>query len=45
VAIAYESGIDRTLIRENLGLSVDERFNRLEKLQEFARQLKQSGSP
>ncbi|MGH9142449.1 MAG: hypothetical protein ACRD2I_15065 [Vicinamibacterales bacterium] len=36
---AYKKGIDRTLIRENLALTLDERFRRLMKLQEFAEEL------
>ena len=35
--------VDRTLIRENLKLSVTERFRQLQKLQEFAEQLKKAG--
>lgn len=39
---AYKKGIDRTLIRENLRLSVEERFIKLMKLQEFAEELSKS---
>ena len=35
--------VDRTLLRENLKLSVTERFRQLQKLQEFAEQLKKAG--
>lgn len=40
---AYKSGIDRTLIRENLRLSYEERLLRLMRLQEFAAELRQAG--
>ena len=36
---AYKSGVDRTLIRENLKLTPDQRFQQLMKLQEFAEEL------
>jgi hypothetical protein len=36
---SYKKDIDRTLIRENLRLSVEERFIKLMKLQEFAEEL------
>jgi len=35
--------VDRTLIRENLRLTVDERFQQLMKLQEFAEELRRAG--
>ena len=41
---AYKAGIDRTLIRENLKLSHEERILRLMKLQEFAAELRRAGS-
>lgn len=37
---AYKKDIDRTLIRENLKLTVEERFERLMALQEFAEELR-----
>ena len=40
---AYKSGIDRTLIRQNLLLSVDERFEQLMSLQRFAEELRAAG--
>jgi hypothetical protein len=40
---AYKAGIDRTLIRENLRLSPDERVRRLQQLQEFAAELRRAG--
>lgn len=39
----YKSGIDRTLILENLKLSPEERLIRLMKLQEFAEELRHAG--
>lgn len=40
---AYKRDIDRTLLRENLKLSVEERFLRLMELQRFATELRQAG--
>jgi len=40
---AYKKHIDRTLIRENLKLSPEERLFRLAKLQEFAETLRRAG--
>jgi nicotinamidase/pyrazinamidase len=40
---AYQSGIDRTLIRQNLRLSVDERFEQLMSLQQLAAELRAAG--
>ena len=40
---AYKKHIDRTLIRENLRLTVDQRFQQLMKLQRFAEQLQNAG--
>jgi hypothetical protein len=40
---AYKKDVDRTLIRENLRLTVDERFHQLMKLQEFAEELRRAG--
>ena len=37
---AFKKDIDRTLIRENLKLSVEDRFRQLMKLQEFAEALR-----
>lgn len=39
---AYKKDIDRTLIRENLRLTVEERFKNLEALQEFAHELRRA---
>jgi hypothetical protein len=39
---AYKKDIDRTLIRRNLQLTVEERLLRLAKLQEFAKELRSS---
>ena len=41
---AYRSGIDRTLIRRNLGLSVQERFEQLMSLQKLADELRAAGN-
>ena len=40
---AYKSGIDRTLIRENLKRTPEERLRRLQQLQAFAEELQRSG--
>lgn len=40
---AYKRDVDRTLIRENLLLSVEERFEKLARLQEFAEELRRAG--
>ncbi len=40
---AYKKDIDRTLIRESLRLTPDERFERLMRLQEFAEELQRAG--
>jgi hypothetical protein len=40
---AYKKGVDRTLIRENLRLSVEQRFEKLMCLQEFAEELRRAG--
>jgi hypothetical protein len=40
---AYKKDVDRTLIRENLRLSVEERFEKLMRLQEFAEELRRAG--
>jgi len=42
VVEAYKQGIDRTLIRENLRISVQERFENLMALQRFAEELQHS---
>ena len=39
----YKRDIDRTLLRENLKLSVEERFRNLERLQRFAAELRRAG--
>lgn len=38
----YKRDIDRTLLRENLKLSVEQRFLQLQKLQQFAAALKRA---
>jgi hypothetical protein len=40
---AYKEHIDRTLLRENLRRSVDERVRNLMALQRFAEELRQAG--
>jgi hypothetical protein len=40
---AYKRDIDRTLLRENLKLTVEERFEELRRLQEFAAELRRAG--
>jgi hypothetical protein len=37
---AYKKDVDRTLLRENLKLTVDERFRKFESLWAFARELR-----
>jgi len=39
----YKRDIDRTLLRENLKLTVDERFQKLDQLQRFAAELRRAG--
>ena len=41
---AFKKDIDRTLLRENLQRSVDERFQRLVELQRFAEELRRAGA-
>ena len=40
---AYKSGVDRTLVRENLKLTVEQRFRKLMDLQRFAEGLRAAG--
>jgi hypothetical protein len=40
---AYRSGIDETLLRENLRRSVEERFLQLMEMQRFAAELQRAG--
>lgn len=40
---AYRKDIDRSLLRENLRLTVDQRFQQLMKLQRFAEELQLAG--
>ncbi len=39
---AYKKDVDRTLIRENLCLTIEQRFERLMRLQEFAADLRRA---
>lgn len=43
VVDAYKPGIDRTLIRENLKRTPDERLRALQQLQAFAEDLRRAG--
>jgi hypothetical protein len=40
----YKRDVDLTLIRENLRLSIDERFEKLMRLQQFAEELRRAGN-
>ena len=40
---AYKKDIDRTLIRKNLALTVDQRFENLMALQKLAEELRRGG--
>jgi hypothetical protein len=40
---AYKKDVDVTLIRQNLRLTVDQRFQQLMQLQKFAEELRQAG--
>lgn len=40
---AYKRDLDRSLIRENLKLTVDQRFRKLQQLQRFAAELRRAG--
>ena len=40
---AYKKDVDRTLLRENLKLTPDERLRNLMKLQQFAEELRRAG--
>ena len=40
---AYKKDVDRTLLRENLKLSVEQRFEKLMRLQQFAEELRRAG--
>ncbi|HYL73297.1 MAG TPA: hypothetical protein VEU96_03785 [Bryobacteraceae bacterium] len=40
---AYKKDVDRTLLRENLRLTVTERFEKLMALQRFAEEMRQAG--
>lgn len=43
VVEAYKPGIDRTLLRENLKKTPEERLRALQRLQEFAEELRRAG--
>ena len=40
---AYKKDVDRTLLRENLKLTVDQRFQKFEKALRLARELREAG--
>jgi hypothetical protein len=42
VVKAYKSGVDVTLIRENLRRTIDERFLQLMEMQRFAKELQEA---
>lgn len=44
VVEAYKRDLDRTLLRENLKLTVEQRFLKLRNLQRFAAELRKAGS-
>ena len=39
----YKKDVDRTLLRENLKLTVDERIRQLEEMEKFAEELREAG--
>jgi hypothetical protein len=39
---AYKKDVDRTLIRENLKLTVEQRLDNLERLQQFAEEIRRA---
>jgi hypothetical protein len=41
----YKRDVDRTLLRENLKLTVEQRFRQLQELQRFAAALRQATRP
>jgi hypothetical protein len=43
VVEAYMKDVDRTLLRENLKLSVDQRFEKFERVLEYATELREAG--
>jgi len=43
VVEAYKKDVDRTLLRENLKLSVDERFQKFERFMEYVSELREAG--
>lgn len=43
VVEAYKKDIDRTLIRENLKLTVEQRFRKAQELMRFAEELRRAG--
>ena len=40
---AYKKDVDRTLLRENLKLTVDERFRKFESFMEYVDELREAG--
>jgi hypothetical protein len=43
VVEAYKKDVDRSLLRRNLGLTVEQRFLQLSELQRFATELREAG--
>ena len=39
----YKKDVDRTLLRENLKLTVEERFSKFERVWEYAQELREAG--
>jgi hypothetical protein len=40
---AYKKDVDRTLLRENLKLTVEERFRKFERFMEYVHELREAG--
>ena len=40
---AYKKDVDRTLLRENLKLTVQQRFDKFQRVAEYARELRETG--
>ena len=43
VVEVYKRDVDRTLLRENLKLTVQQRFDKFQRLAEYARELREAG--
>ena len=40
---AYKKDVDRTLLRENLKLTIQQRFDKFERVMEYVRELQKAG--